>query len=618
MTLNFPNSPTTGDTFLASNGITYRYDGAKWVSQSSVTTADAGYTYSGTGAVARTIQSRLEDTVSVKDFGAVGDGVTDDTAAIQSAVTAAAGGRLYIPAGNYRVTSTVNVTHPTYIEGDGQGNTQVIFYNMGGFSGSDGFNIQVSIPTDDSLLHSTTSIVGMSILTSGAFGRDGIATPVNPTKNGVNSLFGTVRPKYVFKDLALGSLERSAVESTGMYGTYGWLNCIHIGESADSVVYNCRFIQPFLVTEAVANYAGKDNCVGVFIDADANVNDAKPIYHPIVEHITATGCGKVVRMKGKIISPRFTFFDVAACGWGIYSESPYFDGSSNLDGAGEAIIENMNLNGIFGGIYFNGTDYLDIKAVRTSFPAISSIPYNGNWYGLYIDGGFRNLNVRGFRSANFAADAVASFKLFDINSQFSTESVGSGYCNLRDLFISRPLPSNDTWTASTIRNVSKANIELVNVRASGTENYMFSHLTNVTNPQIYLSGVLDTNYTNVLEHGTGSNDTMVYFDTSETINNWKVRKLADGTAYAVKTFLDLATAGTSVNNGAMYVSTEATIDFPFTFSGTPSVQASVRTSQLVWSNARPLSSTQGSVRLFASTQQSVANIVDVVVEGRWR
>jgi hypothetical protein len=57
------------------------------------------------GAVGRTIHQKLQEMVSVKDFGAVGDGVADDTVAINQAIESlgAAGGTVYFPTGVYMV-----------------------------------------------------------------------------------------------------------------------------------------------------------------------------------------------------------------------------------------------------------------------------------------------------------------------------------------------------------------------------------------------------------------------------------------------------------------------------------------------------------------------------------
>lgn len=63
----------------------------------------------GAGAVARTVQARFRDTLNVKDFGAVGDGVTDDTAAINAAkAQMVRGSSLFFPRGAYKVTSTID------------------------------------------------------------------------------------------------------------------------------------------------------------------------------------------------------------------------------------------------------------------------------------------------------------------------------------------------------------------------------------------------------------------------------------------------------------------------------------------------------------------------------
>jgi hypothetical protein len=67
-----------------------------------------GFLQAGTSAVPRTAQAKLRETVSVKDFGAVGDGVADDTAALQAAIDAASGKTLFINAGTY-VTRQLNL-----------------------------------------------------------------------------------------------------------------------------------------------------------------------------------------------------------------------------------------------------------------------------------------------------------------------------------------------------------------------------------------------------------------------------------------------------------------------------------------------------------------------------
>jgi hypothetical protein len=68
-------------------------DGSDWI----------GFDAAGTGAVARSAQEKMRDVVSVKDFGAVGDGVVDDTAAIQAAIDAVSS--VEFPAGYTFVTS---------------------------------------------------------------------------------------------------------------------------------------------------------------------------------------------------------------------------------------------------------------------------------------------------------------------------------------------------------------------------------------------------------------------------------------------------------------------------------------------------------------------------------
>jgi len=109
-TLTFSSAPVAGtDNIEFVNFLT---------SNIGSTSADlVTYTPAGTGAVARSAASKFGDMVSVKDFGAVGDGVADDTAAIQAAINYAnANGKRYVvaPCATYKITSTITVGKGTY------------------------------------------------------------------------------------------------------------------------------------------------------------------------------------------------------------------------------------------------------------------------------------------------------------------------------------------------------------------------------------------------------------------------------------------------------------------------------------------------------------------------
>lgn len=66
----------------------------------------------------------LGPTVNVKAYGATGDGVTDDTLAIQAACTAANG--VFFPSGTYKVTTPVTLKSNNFIYGEGA--SSVILY----------------------------------------------------------------------------------------------------------------------------------------------------------------------------------------------------------------------------------------------------------------------------------------------------------------------------------------------------------------------------------------------------------------------------------------------------------------------------------------------------------
>jgi len=108
-----------------------------------------GLIQAGIGAVARTVQDKCRESVSVLDFGADPSGSTDSTSAIQAAITAAAGGTLIFPKGTYLCGAlTIPPASNTEIWGQNAvinfNSTGAALFSIGTAVGSD-YNVNIHI-----------------------------------------------------------------------------------------------------------------------------------------------------------------------------------------------------------------------------------------------------------------------------------------------------------------------------------------------------------------------------------------------------------------------------------------------------------------------------------------
>jgi hypothetical protein len=144
-----------------------------------------GFIQARTGAVQRTVESKLQDVVSVKDFGAVGNGIADDTAAIQAAIDRNLRGTIVFPQGTYLITSSILVSNNTII---GLGGTTV------------GYNSQVNIlPTGNFPAFQNKGAGNVSLIIENFFIKYG--DTAQTTKDATNNLkygvlYGAAHPEF--------------------------------------------------------------------------------------------------------------------------------------------------------------------------------------------------------------------------------------------------------------------------------------------------------------------------------------------------------------------------------------------------------------------------------------
>ena len=556
--------------------------------------------------------------VTPQHFGAVGDGSTDDGAKIALMYGMAQGKTVNIGSQTYVINAlTIDVLHPTKTIGTGD----FVFTGMGGFTGLDGFNIVVA---DDVEYNGETGFDGVGILTSGAFGRDGVKTPTNQGGDGL-LFYKTVRPRFTFKNMRVGSLERTPSVSSNTLGVWGWNAGLHVGESAMSAFSGINFIQPFTPATDVATWAGKDECCAVHLDAGVATatNGPGPIYQPEFDNISGFGCGIAIKTTGFISVPRMSNMDFTLGGYGIKSTGA-FTGATGRDCISELTISDCNFNVAFGGIEMEATDWIDQTNVRNSVAAVTDLATA--WCGFKITAGFSQVNIDGYRTAQFGATGAArTYTMLDLNGRVPATTGQPGMLYLSSSNILSGLPSAVWDEPIKLRNVREAFIAPPQLRlSSGPVQallYVESDHTSVP-PRYNLTGSVPAGYTNIATFGTGGAASHLF------LNSPRLEGTSTALGYFVKDPQGWMTLTMTVNSfaspnvaaGNIFASAETAFSFPTgcVFIAAPNVNVSVRSSTTIWANGRPTSTTAGAATVFSAVSVGSAVIVDIVVTGRWK
>lgn len=122
VSVNYTETNTNTITFLAGLNINdiVEFSTATPVAANATDAANVSYTEGSTNAVTTNVQSKLRESVSVMDFGAVGDGITDDTAAFNAAIATGKKVIVPIPSVGYLVNG-ITVVDNMVIEGEKSG-----------------------------------------------------------------------------------------------------------------------------------------------------------------------------------------------------------------------------------------------------------------------------------------------------------------------------------------------------------------------------------------------------------------------------------------------------------------------------------------------------------------
>lgn len=250
----------------------------------------------GTGAVERTAQAKMRETVTVADFGAVADftyasqtGVTNNATAFQTAINAAPSGSVIkIPAGFYRIASNLTGADKNLaFEGEGSAGTHLIFDDCDG----------ITLVIDDAS-NKGARFRGISFVSTA----NGTRTGIDYT--GAQSS-GAQMFEAIFEDCAWFGADRILALAWGANpnnGTCTWLKAAKLAESDRVAFINCIGIggeRSFTDNWPVSS-------IGVDVDDGSSVTFYRSEFYRFETAIKTVGTSENIIMNGcTIVANRY-------------------------------------------------------------------------------------------------------------------------------------------------------------------------------------------------------------------------------------------------------------------------------------------------------------------------
>lgn len=394
------------------------------------------FTQAGTGAVTRSVQSKMQDVLSVKDFGATGDGTTDDTTAVQACITAAAlaNRAVYIPGGAYKLSAQLVYSGRTVsIYGDGPEVTELFWTAAAGSTGilvtlakigsfSVNFNIRgLSLTTLKTVSGTAIRVVGTTTYDDRVSTRAIIKDLVirgrtNPTTDGW--LIGVdldATPRCYVEDVNfIGKVNGSEPNYSSTYGIrYGNFSSATI-QPTEVMVHACivSYAQNAMYFSDMEG-ALLTSCqiVGVNNGVTFTAASARPHGSVIGCHINASAAAVlVVSMYEVVLSSNLFYLQNATAdgvGVDVSGSAGYFTINNNVfenynnAWACNSIVISSGTKGTISSNIFRRSDSIDTTRTGTAIWLTAGSSYctisNDNTFGIVttfiLDSGSNNVNL---------------------------------------------------------------------------------------------------------------------------------------------------------------------------------------------------------------------------------